>query len=209
MRGRGRATTTAALKLDLGPTIVCMGLLPARPRQDDLGPTLKICSPILPCRTSFQAAPIVGSAPDSKHKAAVSQEIPCLRKAVTKGEKTPSHARSSDLRKIASDLRLQETSNRRNHESARHLSVTGARPPLSYFPLAELHVAGGAAWRLFLNSLLTAADNKAQIVPTHTYLSATTGPQSYEPTLWQEHADTSPVPPSGALTRTLTWPIAH
>ena len=29
----------------------------------------------------------------------------------------------------------QETSNRHNHESARHLSVTGARPPLSYFPL--------------------------------------------------------------------------
>jgi len=31
---------------------------------------------------------------------------------------------------------LQETSNRHNHESARHLSVTGARPPLSptYFP---------------------------------------------------------------------------
>jgi hypothetical protein len=137
LRGRGRANTTAALRLDLDPTIVCMGLLPAWPRQDDLGPTLKICSPILPCRTSFQAAPMVGSAPDSKQGSSLSQEIPCLRKAVTKGEKTPSHARSSDLRKIASDLRLQETSNRRNHESARHLSVTGARPPLSYFPLVE------------------------------------------------------------------------
>jgi hypothetical protein len=44
LRGRGRATTAAALKLDLGPMIVCMSLLLARRhgrRQDDLGPTLK------------------------------------------------------------------------------------------------------------------------------------------------------------------------